>query len=278
MEPTLLNLGCGAEVHPAFVNVDLIEAPGVVKHDLRQGIPYDDKTYDLVYHSTMLSHLRPPDALALTRDCYRVLKPGGILRIVTEDLEQMCRIYLQKLDAACDDDDRSASDYNWMVLELYDQATREKPGGGMAEYLKQDRLKNEAFVLSRVGAQGSRMIAGARASQRLNQVGRTAGIRPLLSRLKTGARRALLATLFGSDAPQAFEIGRFRMSSGQVSYRMYDRYSLRQLFLNAGFTGISIRTPFESGCRFWDNVNLDLSADGTPARPHALIMEGRRSS
>jgi hypothetical protein len=63
-----------------------------------------------------------------------------------------------------------------------------------------------------------------------------------------------------------------------VSYRMYDRYSLRQLFLNAGFTSISIRTPSESGCHFWDNVNLDLSADGTPARPHALIMEGRRSS
>ncbi len=100
MGAALLNLGCGAEVHPAFVNVDLIEAPGVVKHDLRQGIPYDDKTYDLVYHSTMLSHLRPADALTLTRDCYRVLKPGGILRIVTEDLEQMCRLYLQKLDAA----------------------------------------------------------------------------------------------------------------------------------------------------------------------------------
>src|SRR4029453_2670584 len=80
MGAALLNLGCGAEIHPAFVNVDLIDAPGVVKHDLRQGIPYDDKTYDLVYHSTMLSHLRPADAHALTRECYRVLKPGGILR------------------------------------------------------------------------------------------------------------------------------------------------------------------------------------------------------
>jgi hypothetical protein len=279
MEPTLLNLGCGAEVHPAFVNVDLIEAPGVVKHDLRQGIPYEDKTYDLVYHSTMLSHLRPADALTLTRDCYRVLKPGGILRIVTEDLEQMCRIYLQKLDAAFAGDSQSAYDYEWMVLELYDQATREKPdGAGMAEYLKQDPLPNEAFVLSRVGEQGRQMIAGVRAWQRGNQCGQAAGIRGVLSRLRSGARRSLLVALFGSDAPQAFEIGRFRVSSGQVSYRMYDRFSLRQLFANAGFTDVSVKTARESGYPCWNDVNLDLSSDGTEARPHTIIMEGRRAS
>jgi len=194
-------------------------------------------------------------------------------------LEQMCRIYLEKLDAAFAGDSQSAYDYEWMVLELYDQATREKPGGaGMAEYLKQDPLPNEAFVLSRIGQQGRQMIAGVRAWQRRKQGGHAGGIRCVLSRLRSRARRSLLVALFGSDAPKAFEIGRFRMSSGQVSYRMYDRYSLRQLFLNAGFTSASIRTPFESGCRFWDNANLDLSADGTPARPHTLIMEGRRSS
>jgi hypothetical protein len=278
MGPALLNLGCGAEVHPAFVNVDLIEAPGVVKHDLRRGIPYSDETYDLVYHSTMLSHLRPEDAVALTRECHRVLKPGGILRIVTEDLEQMCRLYLQKLDAAFDGDCQSASDYEWMVLEFYDQATREKSGGGMVEYLQQDPLPSEAFVLSRIGAQGRRIIAGVRASQRRNQAGQATGIRPVLSRLKTGTRHWLMAALFGSDAPQAFEIGKFRVSSGQVSYRMYDRYSLRQLFLKAGFMNISVRTARESGFPRWNDVNLDLSSDGTPARPHTIIMEGARPS
>jgi hypothetical protein len=133
-------------------------------------------------------------------------------------------------------------------------------------------------VLSRIGAQGRRIIAGVRASERRNQAGRPAGIRPAFSRLKSRARRSLLAALFGSDAPQAFEVGKFRVSSGQVSYRMYDRFSLRQLFSKAGFTNISVRTARESGYPSWNDVNLDLSSDGTAARPHTIIMEGARSS
>jgi SAM-dependent methyltransferase len=272
----LLNLGCGAEPNASFVNVDIHPGPNIISHDLRRGVPFPERTFDLVYHSTMLSQLRPAEALALTRECHRVLNPGGILRVVTEDLEQMSRLYLQKLEEAFDGNRASASDYEWMILEIYDQATREKPGGEMAEYLKQNPLPNEDFVISRIGAQGKRIIAGVRASQRRNHAGAT-GFRPFLSRLKTGTRHRLLAAIFGSDAPQAFEIGKFRVSSGQVSYRMYDRFSLRQLFSKAGFTDISLRTTRESGYAFWNDVNLDLSSDGTAARPHTIIMEGRRA-
>ena len=160
----LLNLGCGADSHPAFVNVDLIARPGVIGHDLRLGIPFPDATFDLVYHSTMLSTMRAADALALMRECRRVLKPGGVLRVVTEDLEQMCRVYLQKLEAACHGDRQSAEDYEWMMLELYDQATREFAGGEMARYVRRNPLPNEAFIYSRVGEPGRRMVAGARSA------------------------------------------------------------------------------------------------------------------
>jgi len=78
----LLNLGCGADSHPAFVNIDLIARPGVIGHDLRLGVPFPDATFDLVYHSTMLSTMRAADALAFMRECHRVLKPGGVLRVV----------------------------------------------------------------------------------------------------------------------------------------------------------------------------------------------------
>jgi SAM-dependent methyltransferase len=273
----LLNLGCGGASHPAFVNVDLVAGPGIIGHDLTQGIPFPNATFDLVYHSTMLSTMRPADALMLTRECRRVLKPGGVLRVVTEDLEQMCRVYLAKLDAACQGDRTSAADYEWMILELYDQATREFSGGEMARFVCRDPLPNEEFICSRVGEQGRGMISGARARSRAGQNRPRRTGREVLSGLRAKFRKLLLTALLGSRGVQAWELGRFRLTSGQVTYRMYDRFSLEQLFLNAGLSGVSVKTATESAFPFWATVNLDVSPRGQAARPHALIMEGTRA-
>jgi predicted SAM-dependent methyltransferase len=272
--PTLLNLGCGRDYRPEFVNVDMVGGPGIISHDLRLGIPFPDATFDLVYHSTMLSHLRPVEAINVMRECCRALKPGGVLRVVTEDLEQMCRTYLQKLEAAAAGDDEQAREYEWMILELYDQATREQSGGGMAQYMSQDARASEAFLLSRVGEQGKSMMAAART--RRNQPKPAATLRSYVSGLKTRARKAFYTGLLGPIGVQALELGQFRLSSGQVSYRMYDRFSLKQLFLSAGLSSVALTNAGESRYPGWARVNLDLAPDGHPARPHALIMEGIR--
>jgi SAM-dependent methyltransferase len=275
----LLNLGCGTDYHSAFVNIDLVAAPGVISHDLRQGIPFPDGTCDLVYHSTMLSHLRPGDALSLMRECHRVLKPHGVCRAVTEDLEQMCRVYLQKLEAAWDGNQQSAEEYKWMLLEIYDQATREYPGGEMARYLSQTPLPSEAFIYARIGEPGKRMVSWQRSRSNGGEnhaASRPAKRRTMREGLVSRVRQWVLTAALGRDGLKALEVGRFRLSSGQVSYRMYDRYSLKQLFLAAGFADVVPRTATESGYARWDAVNLDVAPDGQPARPHALIVEGTR--
>jgi predicted SAM-dependent methyltransferase len=274
--PALLNLGCGAAGHPAFVNVDIVPAPGVIEHDVRSGIPFPDATYDLVYHSTMLSGLRPTEALALTRECHRVLKPGGVLRIVTEDLEQMCRVYLQKLEAAYQGDPQSAHDHQWMLLELFDQATRERHGGEMVRYLKQDPLPNEDFIYARTGEQGRRIVAAVRSSPQVTLGASRGSQGRLLGPLRARARRLVLSMLLGPAGLKSLEVGSFRLFSGQVTYRHYDRYSLRQLFLGAGFSNVVPRTARESGYRLWEGVNLDLSKSGGVAKPHTFILEGIR--
>lgn len=272
----LLNLGCGSTGHPAFVNVDLHPHPGIISHDLRKGVPFPDGTYDLVYHSTMLSHFRRPEAVRFMQECRRVLKPGGILRVVTEDLEQLCRMYLQKVEAAWNGDRTAGDDHEWLLLEMFDQPMRERPGGEMLTYLMKPELPNEAFIRQRVGEQGAVMIAGARS--RLRPDGSLAP-RPspgLLARAKSQVKKTILTILAGPGGDDALEVGRFRLFSGSSSYRFYDRYSLRELFRAAGFTDVSLRSPDVSGFRNWKDVNLDLAPSGQPARPHTLIMEGVR--
>jgi hypothetical protein len=90
-------------------------------------------------------------------------------------------------------------------------------------------------------------------------------------------RTLLYTMLLGRSGLTALDLGQFRLSSGQVSHRMYDRYSLTRLFLSAGLSSVRLASSGESQYPRWRTVNLDLSPDGHPARPHALIIEGIRS-
>jgi predicted SAM-dependent methyltransferase len=97
----LVDLGCGRVWHPAWLNYDLRpRAPQVRKLDLRRPLPLADRHADAVYHSHVLEHLPRATADRLLRECHRVLKPGGILRVAVPDLEDNARSYLQALEAA----------------------------------------------------------------------------------------------------------------------------------------------------------------------------------
>ena len=48
---------------------------------------------DCIFSSHFLEHLFRKDADHLLRECYRVLKPGGILRISVPDLEYAVSLY-----------------------------------------------------------------------------------------------------------------------------------------------------------------------------------------
>jgi len=89
-----LNLGCGNYYHRDWINVDLhSNDPQILSYDLRKGIPLPEESCDVVYHSNIIEHFQRDDALTLLRECFRVLKPGGILRVATPNLEQICKIY-----------------------------------------------------------------------------------------------------------------------------------------------------------------------------------------
>lgn len=115
---TKLNLGCGLVTPADWVNIDgswkaltakspffkavlglagqksLSVWPANVRiHDLRKGLPFPDGSVDVVYASHILEHFYTDDALALLKECKRVLRSGGTCRVVVPDLRGMADKY-----------------------------------------------------------------------------------------------------------------------------------------------------------------------------------------
>jgi predicted SAM-dependent methyltransferase len=68
-------------------------------HDIRKSLPYDNNSLLYVYSSHCFEHLYLDQAVKFLRECFRVLKPGGILRLAVPDLESYCREYLEAVQA-----------------------------------------------------------------------------------------------------------------------------------------------------------------------------------
>jgi len=97
-------------------------------HDLRKGIPGADSSADAVYHSHFLEHLDRAKAPAFLREIRRVLKPGGIQRVVVPDFSVLCRRYLEHLDACRLDMDKWQA-HEGSIAAILEHMVREEAFG-----------------------------------------------------------------------------------------------------------------------------------------------------
>jgi SAM-dependent methyltransferase len=124
-----MNLGSGTVVAPGWVNFDLspnalvsiaptpvlgvlyklsgsrhmisrdeyirrLKSSRFVLCDLARGIPARDGVATVIYTSHFLEHLRPGEGRALIRESFRVLAPGGLLRITVPDVRHFAVEYV----------------------------------------------------------------------------------------------------------------------------------------------------------------------------------------
>jgi len=273
IEEKYVNLGCGERYREEWLNFDLNPRnTAVTKCDLLRGIPLAAESCDVVYHSHVLEHLRPDEARSLLGECYRVLKPEGVLRVVVPDLEQICRLYIKSLEEGVTGNDKRT----WVMLEMYDQCVREKSGGDMREYLARPELPEESFIHSRIGEE----YLAIRKSLREERGGANASFSLVLVRslihISSRLRGMFGRLLLGRAGVEALKVGRFRQS-GEIHHWMYDRLSLAEELRKAGFSEAKVQDATTSYIARWQQIGLDALPDGTPIKPDSLYMEGIKS-
>lgn len=130
----LLNVGCGGNrpVKEPWINIDNLHAifPDVTKPerinmdkefnylnaDLRNGIPFENDSIDGILASHFLEHLDAQESLKFLRECLRVLKPSGILRLSVPD---PAKFYKLTIEGCTDWGEPNNSGMSFMEMALF---------------------------------------------------------------------------------------------------------------------------------------------------------------
>jgi predicted SAM-dependent methyltransferase len=256
----LVNLGCGSVWHGAWQNFDLDpQHPSIRSMDLGRPLPFADGSVDAIYHAHVLEHFEPAAGQRLLAECHRVLKPGGIVRVVVPDLEELAQRYLAALGR------KDELEYDWAVIELLDQMVRTKNEGAMGAFLREKNWRDRPWITARVGTEVGAAQPAATPQRRHR--------RPLraLARLRFALARLWLTQREAAVLREA----RFR-ATGENHCWMYDRFSLARCLQTAGFTKPAPRSATESAIADYASYQLDHTATGRARHPDSLYMEATK--
>jgi predicted SAM-dependent methyltransferase len=273
-----LNIGCGTKFHKTWANVDMTSnSPHVKSYNFLIGLPFASDQFDVVYHSQVLEHIPKENSSFFISECFRVIKPGGIMRVVLPDLENIVNEYIKHLNEnITNPNSQSEANYDWILLEMYDQTVRNYSGGQMVEFLRRPVLINEKYIIDRIGYMG-RAIRNSFLTQDDTSGFLFSFIKVVKKVQRVGISRvvkSIIRRLSSLVSSKEKKIGSFRLG-GEVHMWMYDRFSLSRLLREVGFVDIEIKSPFESNIPEWEKYELDVK-DGAVFDPTSLFIEARK--
>lgn len=262
-----LNLACGSKLIQSsqWINIDFSSPlDGVKSCNILRGLPYTNSSFDLIYSAQFVEHLTLPQLSFVLQECHRVLKPNGIIRLVTPDLEELTSQYLRCLKEVRNQPDSKilSEQYNWIRLEIFDQVVRDVSGGEMSTFLSNISQECNEFVLKRLGY-----------SHDNDKVSNHQKKKSIAKRIQSKSMR-LLEDCFLRVLPKNYRIGSFR-NSGEVHRFLHDEHSLTtELRLN-GFSNVARMSHDTSFSPDWHLNNLDI-IDNKIDGPFSLILEGTK--
>ena len=94
-----LHLGCGKRFIPGWVHIDVVDYPHIDHVAQIDNLSFiADGSCDLIYASHVLEHFKRRDVGRVLKEWFRVLKPGGVLRLAVPNFAAVSEVY-QKTNA-----------------------------------------------------------------------------------------------------------------------------------------------------------------------------------
>lgn len=92
---SLKKLNIGSQDHPfeGWLNVDIFAFEGVAYMDATKPFPIADNCFDYVFSEHMIEHITFDEANFMLKECYRIMKPGARIRIITPGLDKLILLY-----------------------------------------------------------------------------------------------------------------------------------------------------------------------------------------
>jgi predicted SAM-dependent methyltransferase len=93
-----LHLGSGDHHIAGWINVDFSPAMDVeVAADLTREMPFRSESIDLIHSEDFVEHVDEAAGKVVLRECHRVLRKGGVMRLLTPDLRALIEeIYVRR--------------------------------------------------------------------------------------------------------------------------------------------------------------------------------------
>lgn len=261
MDKTFVNIACGSTYVDGWHNFDYAPvSPAVSKANLLGRLPLSDASVDVLYSSHFLEYIPRKRVRAFLSECFRVLKPGGQIRLVLPDLEDICREYLHQRDAG----EHSKADF--VVLELIDQCVRTVSGGELGEYYNYVRYGDHGsniadYIAIRTGEEvlGTPVIISMSWSRVLDVLRQPSKVIGLMERIY-----CRLVTWFLPSAFREQNVSFTQVGEGHTW--IYDFYELSRLLEKAGFVSIRKLSFNQSGIEDFPLSPLDVNTEGHPRK------------
>lgn len=253
-----LNIACGNSFVEGWVNLDFSPSSSAVrKANLLAPLPFENNSVDVIYCSHFIEHIPRAMVMGFLAECFRILIPGGRIRLVCPDLEELSQTYLNERKS----EQHTKADF--LMLEMLDQCIRTSSGGELMKYYESLESSPElhtemiAYVKARTGH-----VIHAADCNIPNKWLRLLDARLLLMKLQQIYCKTVILLL-----PKAFRLQNVSLSSvGERHTWIYDFHSLNQALLKAGFEQVKKLTAQTSNITDFPFSPLDIDSDGTPRK------------